>query len=348
MGSDDAPWDQLLLDAMAYPAAFSISYASDLRYLFQRRLLREATASGLPLKPMPRRELSRSKATIFECVPFIDPYGNLHDARFCFGYGVDNRLEEYSFTALNYRYDYRESHEPEAFLRKEMPLLLGNFGIAVRLPVSEMPQIAVPPELTLAGVTTVATAKNSCVFAWLGVRYNVEQCRSGVVQALSRCVLPAPLGGKKKPTTFLYGSAFFRDSAGNDHGLSPEEEAGLRTKMGYPPKGKPIRERILYDSACAIFGFDKVIRRYRGKEMQGLELDVWIPSCRLAFEYQGRQHHERVVHWQSEDEHQQQRERDKKKANLCSALGIKLIYFEECDGIDRASVIAVLRRTGIL
>lgn len=52
---------------------------------------------GIPLAPTCPQHLNRSQARLLDHAPFADPYGNLHGADFCFGYGADS----YSFHSLN-------------------------------------------------------------------------------------------------------------------------------------------------------------------------------------------------------------------------------------------------------
>ena len=53
-----------------------------------------------------------------------------------------------------------------------------------------------------------------------------------------------------------------------------------------------------------------------------MQLDVFIPSKSLAFEYQGKQHYEEVGVFSSTKHYQQ---RDEEKRILCAANNIKLI-----------------------
>ncbi len=297
----------------------------------------EIKALGFTIKEKIPILLSRSKADIVECTPFFDPYGNSHDAHFCFGYGV----HDCSFSSLNYRNDYKNCVELGGFLKKA-PILLGNFGVGIDAPASSL-HLYPPPEIEVAGIAEVASAKKSSVIVWLGVRYKLENCDQSIVDEVSLRELDGPIDGGVKPATYVYGSVFSQQFAGGKYDLNVDEERELRMRLGYPARGKPIREQILYESACAIFGGAEVIRRYRGKELEGLELDVWVPSRRIGFEYQGAQHYKRLSHWQSAGDFASQQARDKKKKTLCESLGIHLIYFDANDDVDREGVIDALR-----
>lgn len=68
----------------------------------------------------------------------------------------------------------------------------------------------------------------------------------------------------------------------------------------------------------------------RPKFMQKLELDGYSKKWKVAFEYQGKQHYERVKHWQkTEQDFINQQKRDQRKKELCKKHGITLL---EIDG----------------
>lgn len=297
---------------------------------------------GVPLLPRRPQWLSRRQACITTGRPFLDPNGVEHDADFCFGYGADDG----SFDALNYRNPYRRSNRPAHFLHRFQPLLLGNFAVGIGAPASGM-LIEPPPDLEVAGIAEVATARRSSVFMWLGVRYNVGETASWVVDDLTGIELTEPVMSGP-PLTYAYGSVFSKQFAGARYALSPEEEYSLRRQMGYPTKGKPIREQMLYDAVCSIFSAPAVVRRYRGKELEGLELDVWVPAHRLGFEYQGEQHFQAVAHWRGEAGLAKQRERDTRKRGICKRLEITLVEFGPNDSLSKAAVLTRLRAMRVL
>lgn len=127
------------------------------------------------------------------------------------------------------------------------------------------------------------------------------------------------------------------------YGKPGDDAANLRQTLGFAPKGKPVSEEILYRSVCEIFGAQTVRRRYRGHELQGLELDIWVPDLRLGFEYQGEQHTKHVKLWHGEDGLQLQQERDARKKRLCKQLGYRIFYFYPNEWLGKASVLERLR-----
>ena len=67
-------------------------------------------------------------------------------------------------------------------------------------------------------------------------------------------------------------------------------------------------------------------RTRREPWLNGLELDGYDPSNRVAFEYQGRQHYMRVAHFQRTDAaFESQLRRDRETAARCLANGVRLI-----------------------
>jgi len=108
-----------------------------------------------------------------------------------------------------------------------------------------------------------------------------------------------------------------------------ENENELRERFGYPKIGEKWNsETQLFKIVQTIFSDKKVIHHYRGKELEGLEIDIWIPELKLGIEYQGEQHFRVFKHWGGEEGFKKRAERDKKKRMLCKKLGYKLIEFK--------------------
>lgn len=65
-----------------------------------------------------------------------------------------------------------------------------------------------------------------------------------------------------------------------------------------------------------------------------LELDGYNVRLKLAFEHHGRQHFERLIHFQrNSDSHSRQIKLDKEKQKLCKKYGIKLVIIPEVPGM---------------
>ena len=60
----------------------------------------------------------------------------------------------------------------------------------------------------------------------------------------------------------------------------------------------------------------KILRHYRPDWLDRLELDIYIPSLKLAFEYQGQQHFHPLHVWGGEKALQDLRFRDAHKVEI--------------------------------
>lgn len=122
-------------------------------------------------------------------------------------------------------------------------------------------------------------------------------------------------------------------------------ENELRKRFGYPKIGdKRISETVLYQTVKMLFWPLEVVFHYRGKELEGLELDIWIPRLRLGIEYQGKQHFEVVKPWGGKKGLKKRRENDEKKKALCKKLDYRLVEFLFDEGITLEAAGRKLRR----
>lgn len=105
-------------------------------------------------------------------------------------------------------------------------------------------------------------------------------------------------------------------------------ENELRETLGYPKIGEQwISETMLYKIVKTILAPKEVIRHYRGKELDGLELDIWIPDLKLGIEYQGEQHFKVMEQWGGEEGYKKRVANDIRKKQLCKKWGYHLIEF---------------------
>ena len=73
--------------------------------------------------------------------------------------------------------------------------------------------------------------------------------------------------------------------------------------------------------------YPDAIYQYRTKWLGQQSLDVYIPSLKIAFEYQGIQHFSPVDYFGGEQKFKESQERDLRKSNLCKKNGVRIIYW---------------------
>ncbi len=117
-------------------------------------------------------------------------------------------------------------------------------------------------------------------------------------------------------------------------------EKRVRDIFGYPPIGATkIVETFLYKVVCDVFDGYTVIRNYRCKKLEYLELDIWIPAVKLGIEYQGEQHYKPIKHWGGKAALEKRIANDKKKRRLCKKLNYHLIEFKSQESINYSLIL---------
>ena len=133
-------------------------------------------------------------------------------------------------------------------------------------------------------------------------------------------------------------------SAENGENDARTLENQLRERFGYPRVGeKRISETLLFKIIQTLFGGTKVVRHYRGAELGGLELDIWIPDLRLGIEYQGEQHYQVIEPWGAVSGLSKRIENDRKKRQLCKSAGYNLVEFRYEENLTEDRVVKKLR-----
>lgn len=103
-------------------------------------------------------------------------------------------------------------------------------------------------------------------------------------------------------------------------------ENSVREQFGFRKIGDAwVSETMLYNIVKELYPNEEIIRHYRPKWLEGLEIDIYIPNINTGLEYQGIQHFKAVEHWGGETQLKKQREHDARKKKLCMDLGVKLV-----------------------
>lgn len=119
------------------------------------------------------------------------------------------------------------------------------------------------------------------------------------------------------------------------HKKEIEKENKIRNLQGLPLVGEGFKNemRLLFFIHKIFNGFEIMThhRRWNKWSQTGLELDIYIPELKLAFEYMGKQHYNKdsfnalskINRTKEEFEYQQYKDRCKKR--ICKLKGIVLI-----------------------
>lgn len=125
-----------------------------------------------------------------------------------------------------------------------------------------------------------------------------------------------------------------------------EAENKMRTIVGVPQIGERfISETVLFKIITYLLIGHEVIHHYRADWLGRQELDIYVPSLKLAVEYQGEQHFEPIEAWGGEDGFEKTQLRDEEKMRKCERKGVKLIYFDYLTNLTEDVVARTLERT---
>ncbi|MCE5272529.1 hypothetical protein LLH00_14715, partial [bacterium] len=135
-----------------------------------------------------------------------------------------------------------------------------------------------------------------------------------------------------------YGPYIYRTSI--EKGISKcDAENEIREIIGLPHIGEGwISEIELLKMIRDIFPDKEVVHQARPSWLGMQKLDIFIPSLKLAIEYQGKQHFEPVKLFGGEEGLSQTKKLDEQKARLCKENKIDLIYFSYKDNINRKEI----------
>ncbi len=121
-----------------------------------------------------------------------------------------------------------------------------------------------------------------------------------------------------------------------------------REKLGLPKIGVGNRrENECFIEISNIFSDVEIERNNRRAVGYRLELDIYIPSLNLAFEYNGKQHYNEEVYKiisRTKGNFENQLYRDRLKKRICKIKGIKLIIIRYDENISKDLILNKLRR----
>ena len=126
--------------------------------------------------------------------------------------------------------------------------------------------------------------------------------------------------------------------------LTKEVEDLVRQEFGFCKVGEGwVSETMLYQIVRRIFEDSKIQRHHRPDWLEGLELDIFLPAERLAFEYQGQQHYHPVKAWGGQKALEELQARDARKADICEQLGIELVTVDYTEPLTEDHIRKVLQ-----
>jgi hypothetical protein len=130
--------------------------------------------------------------------------------------------------------------------------------------------------------------------------------------------------------------------------LSTIMENHARKEFGFKKVGENwVTETQLYYLVKQIFPNHEIIFHHRPRWLKGLEIDVFIPSLNLGFEYQGQQHYHSIKLWGGDAALQKTKERDKQKKILCKKLSVKLIEIKYTEPISKEFIEYKLKKHNV-
>lgn len=87
--------------------------------------------------------------------------------------------------------------------------------------------------------------------------------------------------------------------------------------------------------------------QYRADWLGQQSFDIYLPSQKIAIEYQGKQHYDAISAFGGETDLEYNAFRDNKKQLLAEANGVKIIYWSYIYDVSRVNVLVFLKKHGI-
>ncbi len=171
--------------------------------------------------------------------------------------------------------------------------------------------------------------------------------RFGEVSQANREFLPKD--EKARREALCKESKLRTEDARAERTLTKKIENAVRQEFGLKKVGEQwIGETILAYLMERILEGHEVLRHARPEWLNGLELDIYVPKMRLAFEYQGQQHFKPVKIWGGEEGLQELQDRDALKAALCRKKDVILITIDYTEPLTEEHLRGALEKCQIL
>ena len=170
------------------------------------------------------------------------------------------------------------------------------------------------------------------------------------VQAIAAAVVSDAQRGTASPDEALYRQIRQRDATRAyrraSRLLDKQIENVVREEFGFKKVGEGwVSETLLYQLVGRVFADQTVLRRHRPDWLGGLELDIYLPDLKLAFEYQGQQHFHPIKLWGGKEALEAMQCRDARKAEICAERGVTLIAIDYTEPLVEPYIRDVLGMT---
>ncbi len=237
---------------------------------------------------------------------------------------------------LGWRSGKRRQRWADLLTRNEIEISPEKAGLLVRFymnPVEWVPHPYVPPHWTLSDFEKFSEYVVPDAYAFeLSRKWRLE---NGATMTY--------LLSKRLERYGVALGASYRYYAPNDYAevaiLYPHDSSAIIVNTIWKSETELAHlVRSIFADAC---------RQYSPKWLCGQHLDVYVPSYRLAFEYQGEQHYGPVAYFKGEEGYKRTRERDIRKKEACRQAGVVLIEWKYDEPICKDQLIKRLTHVGI-
>ncbi len=124
-----------------------------------------------------------------------------------------------------------------------------------------------------------------------------------------------------------------------------EQYLKLKSKLIKEKKYSPKWKSELDLFELVYQNYKDAIYQYRSSWLGMQSIDIYVPSKKLAFEYQGQQHYEPIGIWGGEEGLKKRQKLDEQKRHLCKENNVKLIEWRYDEPISK---IILKKKIGIL